>query len=211
MHVGCQWTGITLFVPAFVIAFVQFPTPIIGANIGQVHKILGILVMALVVLQVVVAHTARPDPSHRFRMVWNLFHWNLGRIVVLTAWATVFTGIYIYQDGKDALMFAVWIEPYAIVAGTLVLLDIGLSWRKACNDRDAVAAAAAAAQGQVLPPLPPLSMSRHKSTGGGYGRGDSRGSLGSLDVRVDLQMTDTLKHGSQQLQGASAHGHGYHM
>ena len=58
MHVGCQWTGITLFVPAFVIAFVQFPTPIIGANIGQVHKILGILVMALVVLQVVVCQAA---------------------------------------------------------------------------------------------------------------------------------------------------------
>ena len=139
MHVGCQWTGVTLFVAAFVIAFVQFPTPIIGANIGQVHKILGILVMALVVLQVVVAHTARPDPSHRFRMVWNLFHWNLGRMAVLTAWAAVFTGIYIYQEGNTP-MLAVWIEPCAIVAGMLVLLDIGLSWRKVCNDRDAAAA-----------------------------------------------------------------------
>ena len=162
MHVGCQWTGVTLFVAAFVIAFVQFPDPIIGVNIGQAHKILGILVMALVMLQVVVAHTVRPDPSHKLRVVWNLFHFNLGRIVVLTAWAAVFTGIYIYKDGKDALMFAAWIEPCTIVAGTLVLLDIGLSWRKACNMANVTAAAAdcrccCSSAGRCRRPCPSLS------------------------------------------------------
>ena len=139
MHVGCQWVGVTLFVAAFIIAFVQFSDPIIGADVGQAHMALGILVMILVVLQMVVAHVARPGPVHKFRKAWNLFHFNLGRVVVLVAWAAVFTGIYIYQEGNTP-MLAVWIEPCAIVAGMLVLLDIGLSWRKVCNDRDAAAA-----------------------------------------------------------------------
>ena len=190
MHVGCQWVGVTLFVAAFIIAFVQFSDPIIGADVGQAHMALGILVMILVVLQMVVAHVARPGPVHKFRKAWNLFHFNLGRVVVLVAWAAVFTGIYIYQEGNTP-MLAVWIEPCAIVAGTLVLLDIGLSWRKACNDRDIAQARTGrnsiSADESPKPSSPGLPRSGYPEVGVGGSTCSSHLDLHVLQVEVQKQ------------------------
>ena len=57
---GCQWLGVTLFLAAFIIAFVHFPSPVIGAEVGQAHKALGITVMALLGVQV----GTGPTPTH---------------------------------------------------------------------------------------------------------------------------------------------------
>ncbi|GLI65943.1 hypothetical protein VaNZ11_009624 [Volvox africanus] len=122
LHLGCQWTGVALFIAGFVVAFVKFEE--VEGDMSEAHEKIGIAVMAAAAAQVVVAYI-RPDPGAKRRGLWNLVHHNLGRITILLAWANVYIGIYLAHTGWGA-SYTEWVTPIAIVMGLLVLLDIAL-------------------------------------------------------------------------------------
>lgn len=42
----------------------------------------------------------RPSPTGRIRPFWNVLHHNLGRVTVLSAWATLYMGIYMAHTSE---------------------------------------------------------------------------------------------------------------
>ena len=70
----------------------------------------------------------RPTPTASIRTYWNLAHHNLGRVTVLSAWTTVYLGIYIAHGSPTyELEYNQWLVPVAVVMGCMVLADIVLS------------------------------------------------------------------------------------
>ncbi|KAL3154978.1 hypothetical protein ABBQ38_011505 [Trebouxia sp. C0009 RCD-2024] len=59
------------------------------------HKIIGITVNVLAVVQVSAALLLRPKHTSNLRRVWNLTHWTLGRAALALAIANMFIGMYI--------------------------------------------------------------------------------------------------------------------
>lgn len=67
----------------------------------------------------VVAAFIRPHNGQRLRGVWNLIHHNLGRLVLLAAWAVIWLGVAWWQkdDGVRGGL-ARWVAPLAGVRRT---------------------------------------------------------------------------------------------
>ncbi|CAJ2662929.1 unnamed protein product [Trifolium pratense] len=92
----------------------------------NLHKALGIIILVLACLQVM-AFVARPKKESKVRKHWNLYHHNIGRIVIILAIANIFYGIHLGKEGSQ------WMVAYGIVLAILlsiaVIFEIGL-WSK---------------------------------------------------------------------------------
>jgi len=131
IHMGCQLSGMVLFIVAFAYAWEFLPgggLPVTGGSVGKGHQVLGTVVMGLACLQIVVAFV-RPAPDNaKLRPAWNMVHHNLGRVAILASWATVYMGVYIGHGSPTyQLSYAAWITPIAIVMGLLVIADVVLT------------------------------------------------------------------------------------
>ncbi|GIL79060.1 hypothetical protein Vretimale_45 [Volvox reticuliferus] len=122
LHLGCQWTGMALFIAGFVVAFVEFEE--VEGNLSEAHGAIGIAIMAAAGAQVVFAYI-RPDPNSEKRGLWNLVHHNLGRLTILLAWANVYIGIYLAHTSWGA-SYTEWVTPIAIVMGLLLITTLVL-------------------------------------------------------------------------------------
>jgi hypothetical protein len=60
-----------------------------------------------------VAAFVRPHPQVALRGVWNAVHHNLGRVVILVAWATMWLGVAIGYEDLPGSSLARWLAPIA--------------------------------------------------------------------------------------------------
>ena len=112
-HRGLQLFAVLMFVIGFLVALANLNTP--GGRVGAAHAALGWLLVGLAVVQVL-GTLVRPAPDGHHRRKWNLFHWNMGILSMLTALTNVYIGIAVYTKG-DAGKLAGW-----LVIVTLVLV-----------------------------------------------------------------------------------------
>jgi hypothetical protein len=63
-----------------------------------------------------------------YREGWNHLHHWLGRLTIISAWATIYLGIYM-AHGSIAYnaSLAIWLSPVVAMMGSLALADITLS------------------------------------------------------------------------------------
>lgn len=73
------------------------------------------------------AFLVRPKKESKLRKCWNLYHHNIGRIVIILAIANIFYGIHLGREGSG------WMVAYGIVLAVLfsiaLIFEIGL-WSK---------------------------------------------------------------------------------
>ena len=76
----------------------------------------------------VLAGFIRPRPDSMYREGWNHLHHWLGRLTIISAWATIYLGIYM-AHGSIAYnaSLAIWLSPVVAMMGSLALADITLS------------------------------------------------------------------------------------
>ena len=103
-----------------------------------------------------VAAYIRPKPNASLRPTWNFMHHNLGRLTILCAWATIYTGIYIAHAAPIYKADLVsWLVPSAVVMGLMVVVDFVLTLFKAAAERRQGKGADANSAGkQLLPDSP---------------------------------------------------------
>ena len=132
LHVALQLSGMACFIVGFVYAWKYLPGvgngPPTGAKVGLAHMYLGIIIMGMAGFQAVVGFI-RPKPeSRRPRIYWNMLHHWLGRLTVLSAWAAVYTGIYMAHTSLSyQASYTTWLIPVASVMGFITLSDLGLT------------------------------------------------------------------------------------
>lgn len=97
-----------------------------AGNVGRAHYIIGIVLLGLVALQVIAASLLRPRPDAAGRSAFNFVHHGMGWLVVLTGWAEVFLGIYMYHQPLWAASYWVWLWPVCGVIALFLLLLIPL-------------------------------------------------------------------------------------
>jgi hypothetical protein len=70
----------------------------------------------------------RPKPDAVIRPVWNSVHHNLGRVTILSAWVTIYLGVYMAHGDLDYQSdYVTWLCPITACMGTLVLVDVVLT------------------------------------------------------------------------------------
>lgn len=74
------------------------------------------------------AFLARPNKESKARKYWNLYHHNIGRILILLAIANIFYGIHLGKEGSA------WTISYGIVLA--VLLSIAVVFETGLWSRD---------------------------------------------------------------------------
>ncbi|KAL6755510.1 hypothetical protein V8C86DRAFT_2676230 [Haematococcus lacustris] len=134
-HVACQLLAVACFVASVAIALSSFGDgiPANVKDIGDAHYVIGIVIIALIGVQVLLAMGARPAPSSPRRALWDLVHHNWGRVTLLLAWANCFLGIVYYVRGWGALdwtedrLLTAWLVPPAAVLFLLVITDVVLT------------------------------------------------------------------------------------
>ena len=52
VHQGLQFGGVVIFIVGFAWGFQKFPSTPMGGDVGQAHKVLGIILMAMACTQV---------------------------------------------------------------------------------------------------------------------------------------------------------------
>ena len=131
LHVALQLSGMVCFIVGFVYAWKYLPgvgngDPT-GAKVGLAHMYLGTIIMGLAGLQVIVGFV-RPKPGSRPRPLWNILHHWLGRLTIVSAWATVYTGIYMAHTSLAyQASYTTWLLPIAVIMGVIILADLLLS------------------------------------------------------------------------------------
>ncbi|KAK2353635.1 cytochrome b561 and DOMON domain-containing protein [Trifolium repens] len=83
----------------------------------NLHKALGIIILVLACLQVM-AFVARPKKESKVRKHWNLYHHNIGRIVIILAIANIFYGIHLGKEGSE------WVVAYGVVLAILLSIAV---------------------------------------------------------------------------------------
>ncbi|RDY06660.1 Cytochrome b561 and DOMON domain-containing protein, partial [Mucuna pruriens] len=83
----------------------------------SLHKALGIIILVLGCLQVM-AFLGRPKKESKVRKYWNLYHHNMGRILIILAVANIFYGIQLGREGRG------WNIGYGVVLAILLTMAI---------------------------------------------------------------------------------------
>ncbi|KAK7349454.1 hypothetical protein VNO77_06833 [Canavalia gladiata] len=83
----------------------------------SLHKALGIIILVLACLQIM-AFVARPKKVSKTRKYWNIYHHNMGRILIILAIANIFYGIQLGKEGRE------WNIGYGIVLGVLLTIAV---------------------------------------------------------------------------------------
>eukprot|EP00798_Chlamydomonas_sp_ICE-L_P027769 gene27769-7409_t len=87
------------FISTIVIAFTKLDAnPAVYGTKGEVHKILGIICLALLLFQLVIGFWRPALGRTTFRKVWTLGHFWNGRVLVLSGIAVSFIGVSMYTD-----------------------------------------------------------------------------------------------------------------
>lgn len=74
----------------------------------------NVLLLLLLLPSQVVAAFIRPHPGKRVRSAWNFVHHNMGRLVVLVAWAAIWLGVTLWHKmGGPRGGYPRWIAPLA--------------------------------------------------------------------------------------------------
>ncbi|XP_061349923.1 cytochrome b561 and DOMON domain-containing protein At3g07570-like [Gastrolobium bilobum] len=81
------------------------------------HKALGIIILVLACLQIM-AFLGRPNKESKVRKYWNLYHHNIGRVLIILAIANIFYGIYLGKEGSA------WLVGYGIVLALLLSIAV---------------------------------------------------------------------------------------
>jgi hypothetical protein len=127
IHKITQMTGVLLLIAGCTAAFANIREHFVGT-----HQILGLIVFILALLQPLNAifrpkHQADEKTSTSRRM-WEFLHKNLGRLVILMAWANVFLGVRVLQDWHSTsptLTKAL----IGVQATIIILLTFVAAWR----------------------------------------------------------------------------------
>ncbi|KAF1863640.1 hypothetical protein Lal_00030709 [Lupinus albus] len=83
----------------------------------NIHKAIGIIILVLACLQMM-AILARPKKESKARKYWNLYHHNIGRVLIILAIANIFYGIHLGREGSG------WKVGYGIVLAILLFIAI---------------------------------------------------------------------------------------
>ncbi|KAJ9513660.1 hypothetical protein QJQ45_015416, partial [Haematococcus lacustris] len=134
-HVACQLLAVACFIAGVTIALVVFDSgvPSNVQRIGESHEVIGIILIAMVAVQVLLAVAARPAPGTPRRPMWDLLHHNWGRATLLLAWANCFLGIVYFARGWGLLaltenqLLTALLVPAAVCLLLLGILDVVLS------------------------------------------------------------------------------------
>ena len=131
LHMALQLSGMVCFIVGFAYAWLYLPGPgngyPTGGNVGLAHMYLGSIVMGLACLQVIVGFI-RPKPDSQVRPQWNMLHHWLGRLTIVSAWTTLYMGIWIAHASLTyQASYMYWLVPAAVVSGALVLADLALT------------------------------------------------------------------------------------
>lgn len=109
-HMAIQAAGFAVGIASIVLGFRLNEN---GLKNVDVHKALGIAILAMASLQVM-ALLARPDKTSKVRRFWNWYHHNIGRAAILLAIGNIFLGLSIAQEVSAYIVsygvfVAVWV------------------------------------------------------------------------------------------------------
>ncbi|KAG5021775.1 hypothetical protein JHK85_018117 [Glycine max] len=123
-HASVQSLGFVLGVTGVISGFVlnnQLHTDV------SLHKVLGIVIFVLACLQIM-ALLGRPKKESKVRKYWNVYHHNLGRILIILAIANIFYGIKLGKEGSG------WNIGYGIVLAVLLTMAITFETQQCSRD-----------------------------------------------------------------------------
>ena len=131
LHMALQLSGMVCFIVGFAYAWTYLPVPgngnLTGGNVGLAHMYLGTIVMGLACLQIIIGFV-RPKPDARVRPHWNMLHHWLGRLTIVSAWTTLYMGIWMaHTSTAYQASYTYWLAPIVAVMGTMLLVDICLT------------------------------------------------------------------------------------
>ncbi|XP_020207534.1 cytochrome b561 and DOMON domain-containing protein At3g07570 [Cajanus cajan] len=113
-HASVQFLGFVLGVIGVISGLVLNNQLHIDVSL---HKALGIIILVLGCLQIM-AILGRPKKESKVRKYWNLYHHNMGRILIILAVANIFYGIQLGKEGSG------WNIGYGIVLAILLTMAI---------------------------------------------------------------------------------------
>ncbi|KAI3994647.1 hypothetical protein MKX01_027537 [Papaver californicum] len=119
LHACIQVVGFILGVSGIVTGLVL--EDVLSASVDR-HKTIGVFVLIFGCLQVI-AFLARPKVDSKIRFYWNVYHWTVGRTMIILAAANVFYGLKLAKEHKG------WTAGYAVALSILIATAIGLEIR----------------------------------------------------------------------------------
>ncbi|XP_052724417.1 cytochrome b561 and DOMON domain-containing protein At3g07570 isoform X2 [Vigna angularis] len=123
-HASVQFLGFVLGVIGVISGFVLNNQLHVDVTL---HKALGIIIFVLACFQVM-ALLGRPKKESKVRKYWNLYHHNMGRILIILAVANIFYGIQLGKEGSG------WNIGYGIVLA--ILLTMALTFETQLCSKD---------------------------------------------------------------------------
>lgn len=137
-HVACQLLGFAAFIAGIVLGYRLDYKNANKIKVHNTHYYLGTIILALASAQVLFG-VLRPNLHSTVRRYWNLLHWNLGRLVILAAWANIFIGIYLFKNSIYAgRSDKVWLGPVIASIATIFAVHVVLSllgwWTKKAEE-----------------------------------------------------------------------------
>ncbi|CAL5026672.1 unnamed protein product [Urochloa decumbens] len=125
-HMAIQVCGFAIGIAAIVLGFRLNED---GLKNVDVHKALGIAILAMASLQVM-AILARPDKTSKVRRFWNWYHHNIGRAAILLAMGNIFLGLSIAQETNA------YIVSYGVFVAVWVLAVAAFEMKRCYADDD---------------------------------------------------------------------------
>ncbi|OEL31406.1 Cytochrome b561 and DOMON domain-containing protein [Dichanthelium oligosanthes] len=125
-HMAIQVAGFAVGIAAIVLGFRLNED---GLKNVDVHKALGIAILAMASLQVL-AILARPDKTSKVRRFWNWYHHNIGRAAILLAIGNIFLGLSIAQE------ISAYIVSYGVFVAVWVVAVAAFEMKRCYADDD---------------------------------------------------------------------------
>lgn len=125
-HMAIQVAGYAVGIAGIVLGFRLSED---GLRNVDVHKALGIAILAMASLQVM-AILARPDKTSKVRRFWNWYHHNIGRAAILLAIGNIFLGLSIAQETSA------YIVSYGVFVAVWVLAVAAFEMKRCYADDD---------------------------------------------------------------------------
>ncbi|CAN6239999.1 unnamed protein product [Urochloa humidicola] len=125
-HMAIQVCGFAIGIAGVVLGFRINED---GLKNVDVHKALGIAILAMASLQVL-AILARPDKTSKVRRFWNWYHHNIGRAAILVAIGNISLGLSIAQETNA------YIVSYGVFVAVWVLAVAAFEMKRCYADDD---------------------------------------------------------------------------
>ncbi|XP_071723298.1 cytochrome b561 and DOMON domain-containing protein At3g07570-like [Rutidosis leptorrhynchoides] len=118
-HSSIQLSGFTIGLAGIVSGLILNDR--IDINVAK-HKIIGLIVITLGCLQII-AILIRPSKDSKVRKLWNWYHHNVGRVLIVLAAFNVFYGVHLAHAGSE------WNVTYGVFLGIIVTIALSLELR----------------------------------------------------------------------------------